>query len=192
MKPLPAIARSERLIVVVGPSGAGKDSVLSAWRQHLGTLPVHFARRVVTRPPDRSEPHEAMSEQAFEQALRAGQFATWWSAHGLRYALRWRELAPLADARWVVVNGSRAHLPTLRRQAPALHAVELTAPAELRARRLAVRGREDTRDVAARLQRDPKAEVTVSIHNDSTLSSAVERLHGWWSSIALQGFSVTS
>jgi ribose 1,5-bisphosphokinase len=192
MSTLPGIPRSERLIVVVGPSGAGKDSVLAAWRQRLGALPVHFAQRVVTRPHERSEPHEAMSTPEFERAVAGGEFATWWQAHGLHYAVRWRELAPLADARWVVVNGSRAHLAALRQQAPKLQAVELTASPELRARRLAARGREDARAVADRLRRDPPAEVALAIHNDTTLSSAVETLHGWWSSMARRGQSAPS
>jgi len=52
MRPIP---HSERLIVVVGPSGAGKDSVLAAWRSRLHAHEVHFARRLerrlARRPP---------------------------------------------------------------------------------------------------------------------------------------------
>jgi phosphonate metabolism protein PhnN/1,5-bisphosphokinase (PRPP-forming) len=174
---LQPIPHSEHLIVVVGPSGAGKDSVLGAWRKRLGGQPVAFAQRVVTRPPDPHEPHEAMGPAAFQHAAATGEFATWWSAHGLHYGVRWRELMPLAHARWVVLNGSRVHLPSLRRQAPSLHAVEITAPPELRARRLALRDREDMHGAALPLARQAPAEVALTIHNDAELPAAVDALH---------------
>jgi ribose 1,5-bisphosphokinase PhnN len=115
---LPFIPGSERLLVVVGPSGAGKDSVLAAWRHRLGAFPVHFAQRVISRQADANEQHEPISACDFARAVAAGELATWWHAHGLSYGLRWRELSPMAQARWVVVNGSREHLPALRRQGP--------------------------------------------------------------------------
>ncbi len=181
MSALPSIERSERLIVVVGPSGAGKDSLIASWRDRLGSTPVHFAQRVITREAERSEAHEAVSAAAFERAAAEGEFATWWSANGLQYAVRWCELAPLKASKWVVLNGSRAHLATLRVQAPQLKAVEITADASVRRRRLEVRGREDTQEVADRLRRDVHAKVDVRVVNDSALCAAVDVLHSWWS-----------
>ena len=48
----PAVPHSERLIVVVGPSGAGKDSVLQAWRRGLapGQAPVAVRREAMAEP----------------------------------------------------------------------------------------------------------------------------------------------
>ena len=175
---------SERLVVVVGPSGAGKDSVLAGWRHRLGALPVHFAQRVVSRLASANEQHEPISACDFDRAVAAGEFATWWHAHGLRYGLRWRELTPLGEDRWVVLNGSRAHLPSLRQQAPSLRVVELTAPPELLARRLHARDREDAQSIARRLHRQPSVEADYSISNDAHLSAAVEALHSWWRSLA--------
>ena len=183
MSSLPFIPSSERLLVVVGPSGAGKDSVLAAWRHRLGALPVHFAQRVVSRPTEASEQHEPISACDFTRAVADGEFATSWHAHGLGYGLRWRELAPIAEGRWVVLNGSREHLPALRRQAPALRAVELTAPPELLAQRLQARAREDRQSIARRLHRQPIVEADHCISNNTHLAAAVDALHCWWSSL---------
>lgn len=179
MNPTP-IPHSERLIVVVGPSGAGKDSVLRAWRERVQGHGVHFARRIITRPPEASEAHDSVSEGEFGAMRARGHLATWWHANGLLYGVGWGELAPLRHGRWVVLNGSRAHLPVLRAQAPRMQAVEITASVAVRAQRLEARGREDATGIARRLSRELPAEVAVSLHNDQSLDATVDALHDWW------------
>jgi ribose 1,5-bisphosphokinase len=68
-------------VLVVGPSGAGKDTVLAYARQHLaGYEHVVFPRRVITRPPGPGEDYESVTEAEF--ATR--RFALSWAAHGLQ------------------------------------------------------------------------------------------------------------
>lgn len=122
------------LVLVVGPSGAGKDTLLNAAREAFhGDPRVHFARRVITRPADPDgENHEPVTEAEFA----ARDFALSWSAHGLRYGIAAVDTAPV-----VVANVSRGVIA----QAAAHHAVrviEVTASPELLAARLAARGRE--------------------------------------------------
>ena len=180
--PLPPIAGSQRLIVVVGPSGAGKDSVLRGWRDALGGAAPAFARRVITRAPDATEDHEAVTPGDFAGLRAQGLLATWWQAHGLDYGTRTRELAPLAADRWVVLNGSRAHLPALRAQAPGLRVVEVSAPAHLLAQRLAARGREEASTRERRLSRAVDAAVGADLVlvNDGELRHSVDALVHWW------------
>ncbi len=180
----PHIAHSERLVVVVGPSGAGKDSVLQAWAalRGEGDAVVHLAQRVVTRPPEGgAEQHEAVSPEVFAALQASHAFATAWQAHGLGYGVRHRELAALGAGEWVVLNSSRAHLPTLRAQAPRMGVVEITACAALRAARLSGRAREDAASVAARLQREaPAPQADLTLINDGSLHEAAQGLHRWW------------
>jgi ribose 1,5-bisphosphokinase len=179
---LPGIAGAHRLIVMVGPSGAGKDSVLRGWRASLGAEAPAVARRVITRAPDDSESHEAVTLADFAGLRERGLLGTWWQAHGLHYGVRRSELAPLAGGRWLVLNGSRAHLPALRAQAPGLRVVSVSAPAPVLASRLAARGREgaDARD--ARLARVVAVPVEADLHlvNDGDLRESVAALSRWW------------
>ena len=182
---LPPIAGARRLIVVVGPSGAGKDSVLRGWRVALAPLGVQapaFAQRVITRASDATESHEAVTAGDFAGMRSQGLLATWWHAHGLDYGVRWRQLDPLAAGGWVVLNGSRAHLPALRAQAPELRVVEINAPADLLAQRLAARAREDAATRDSRLARAVRlpVEADLVLINDGELQHCVDRLVQWW------------
>ncbi len=181
-----AIAQgSHRLIVIVGPSGAGKDSIIRAW---LAALPLsrrpHRARRTITRPFDPNEDHEAIDTGAFHRARDTGEFAFHWQAHGLDYGVRHAALAPLAQDRWVVLNGSREHLAQLRATAPLARVVSIDAPEALRTQRLRERAREDFDASRLRLGRQV-AHALSDLHlvNDSTLAETVDQLSGWYEAL---------
>ncbi len=178
---------SHRLLVIVGASGAGKDSVLRGW---LASLPQelrpHLARRTITRAGgDSSEAHEAIDEAGFGAAQAAGAFAFAWQAHGLHYGVRWSELAPLGQGRWVAMNGSRAHLGALRAAAAQAHVIEVVAADAVRQARLNSRGREAGESVLDRLQRSvPAGSTDRRITNDGDLATAVAHLDGWWQGLS--------
>jgi len=180
---LPPIAGARRLIVVVGPSGAGKDSMLRGWR--AASAAPHFAQRVITRASDANESHEAVSLGDFAGLRSQGLLATWWQAHGLDYGVRRSQLEPLAAGRWVVMNGSRAHLPALRAQAPGLRVVEISAPSHVLAQRLAARAREDAAGRDSRLGRlvETPVEAELVLINDGELQRGVDTLVQWWQSL---------
>jgi ribose 1,5-bisphosphokinase len=158
------------LVLVVGPSGAGKDTLLNAARDVFRNDPrIHFVRRVITRPPDPAgENHEPVSEAAFA----ARHFALSWSAHGLHYGIAAVDTAPV-----VVANVSRGVIAAAAAQYP-VRVIEVTAPPEILAARLAARGRETAADVARRLDRTatiPPGLVIETVWNDAPLVVAVER-----------------
>lgn len=142
------------LYYVVGPSGAGKDTLLRLAREHLEGAPLLFAHRYITRPhQDATENHVALSEAEFDMRARCDCFAMQWASHGYLYAVgveidRW-----LACGLDVVVSGSREYLPTALRRYADLRLIWVDAPAVLLRERLHSRGREDDRAIATRLER---------------------------------------
>lgn len=166
------------LILVVGPSGAGKDTLLNGAREALADAPVRFVRRVITRPGDLGEEaHESVSEQAFALRQEAGDFALSWRAHGLHYAIPADISLDLAQGRVVIANVSRAVLAEAAARFP-VGVVEVTAPAEVLASRLARRGREEADDVARRLARGIELRLDVErqvVMNDGTAAEGVRR-----------------
>jgi ribose 1,5-bisphosphokinase len=163
------------LVLVVGPSGAGKDTVLGLARSALaGDSRFHFVRRVITRPADAGhEDHEAVSEAAFAQRT----FALQWRAHGLRYGIPADVIERLAQSMVVVANASRAVIAEAASRF-ATRVVVVTAPPAVLARRLAARGRETEADVAARLMREvaiPDHVPVETVVNDGTPVEAADR-----------------
>ncbi|MDB5316365.1 MAG: guanylate kinase [Rhodospirillales bacterium] len=166
------------LIAVVGPSGAGKDTLMDRARLALADdARFVFARRVITRAADAGgEAHEAMSEAEF--AARLPGFALHWSAHGLRYAIPGTIEAAMAEGRVVIANLSRGVLAKAAARYR-LRVLLITAPLAVRAARLAARGREDPADVAARLAREaplPGGLDVVTVINDASLEEGAARV----------------
>jgi ribose 1,5-bisphosphokinase len=143
-----------RLVLVVGPSGAGKDTLIELARQALRENPsVVFPRRVVTRASSAAEAHDATSDDAFERAVRAGAFALTWDAHDLRYGVPASIDGDIRAGRTVVCNVSRAIVNEARRRYANVVVALVTAPADVLAARLAIRARGSDGDIAQRLAR---------------------------------------
>ncbi|CAN7322578.1 phosphonate metabolism protein/1,5-bisphosphokinase (PRPP-forming) PhnN [Pararhizobium sp. LjRoot255] len=168
------------MIVVVGPSGAGKDSVIGFVAQRfVGRADIDFVRRVITRPSDAGgEDHESVSDSDFDARLAAGDFAVAWKAHGLQYGIPREALDRVRAGRIVIANGSRGALARFRQVFPKVVVVNITASPEALAQRLVARGRESEADILKRLQRQTPdildADVT-TIDNSGPLDIAGSR-----------------
>ena len=77
-----------RLIYLMGPSGAGKDSLLQAARPLLEARGGRIARRVITRSAEAvGEEARSVTLEAFERLEEQGAFAMSWRANGLAYGI---------------------------------------------------------------------------------------------------------
>lgn len=167
-----------KLVLVVGPSGAGKDSLL---REAALSLTQHrrivFPRRTITRPStDQAEAHDSLTVDGFLKAQESGEFALSWEAHGLHYGIPATIRDDLGQGRTVAVNVSRAIIARTAERFPNLAVLHVTAPVAVIARRLAARGRETADDITRRIAREPphfeERVETVTIVNDTTLEHA--------------------
>ncbi|PRD44959.1 phosphonate metabolism protein/1,5-bisphosphokinase (PRPP-forming) PhnN [Phyllobacterium phragmitis] len=166
------------MLAVVGPSGAGKDSLIAYARQRLvSNSSVLFVRRVITRPAFAStEEHDTCSPEAFAAARAAGAFAVDWEAHGLRYGVPRKTHAHLDRGGVAVLNGSRAALPNIRSAFGTLTTVLVTCDPDILAARLAARRRESKAEIERRLRRAmieaPDIEDAIEIDNSCELALA--------------------
>ena len=143
-----------RLVLVVGPSGAGKDTLIGLARAACaGDGNIVFPRRVVTREPSAFEDNEQVSLEAFRQAQAQGEFAIHWQAHGHCYALRRAIDDQLRAGRSVVANVSRTVVQAMRRAYADVVVVMVTAPSDILSQRLAGRARGSDGQIADRLRR---------------------------------------
>jgi ribose 1,5-bisphosphokinase len=160
-----------RLVLVVGPSGAGKDTLLDLAKAACAEdANIIFARRVITRESSASEDNHEVSLEAFRAAQARGDYAMHWEAHGHCYALPRAIDDEFRAGRTVVANVSRTVIDTLRRAYAGVVVVLITAPPQVLAERLAARGRSSDGMIEHRLGRtiDSSASPDVTIINVSS------------------------
>jgi len=179
MSEAPAIAADQsvaigpgRLILVVGPSGAGKDTLLglakAACAEDRGIV---FPRRVITRQASASEDNEEVSLGTFQEALTRSEYAMHWEAHGHCYALSRAIDDEIRAGHTVVANVSRTIVAAMRGAYANVLVVSITAPPNVLAERLAMRGRGSDGRIEHRLHRtvdEAAAAPDVTIVNTSS------------------------
>lgn len=173
--------RNGAFVAIVGPSGAGKDTLIAHAKAALAGEPqVDFVRRVITRLSDgETEDHDTLDDSEFVEALAEGAFALAWEAHGLRYGLPAGIDAAIGNGHVAVANVSRGALPALRERYANVAVVEVTADPEILAARLAGRGRESRGEILARLARTISCDTTgpsVALDNSGPKEIAGNRL----------------
>jgi len=147
-----------RLILVVGPSGAGKDTLLGFAKAACAEdAEIVFPRRVVTRQASSSEDNIALTPDEFREALARGDFAMHWEAHGHSYGLPRAIDDDIRAGRAVVVNVSRTVIAGARRAYANVMVIAITAPPELLAERIKMRSRSSDGNSEQRLSRNVDA-----------------------------------
>ena len=177
------------IYLAMGPSGAGKDTLLLGARSALasaGDETVTFIKRNITRAADSTTDIEtSVTAESFEAAEAAGEHALSWAAHETRYAIPAATLdAALASGKRCLLNVSRTTVEAARAYGKArdadVYALYITCgEAELK-RRLLARGREDEAAVDARLARSrgkdmvPSGEHVLTVMNEGGVEVGVD------------------
>jgi phosphonate metabolism protein PhnN/1,5-bisphosphokinase (PRPP-forming) len=171
------------LVLVVGPSGVGKDTLLDAARDRL-KMEKHicFPRRCITRPAGSvGEVHIPVRPEDFGQMARQGAFILSWRAHDLCYGIPRHVQDDVALGKTVIVNVSRSVID----DAYALigkenvRVLSIRASTESLRKRLHARGREDALDIERRLARASAYQVDgdtiMHVDNDADLETGIAR-----------------
>ena len=168
------------LVLVVGPSGAGKDTLIAAAREQLaGNGRFAFPKRIITRDAVADlEDHGTIDRATFETMRATGDCALCWEAHGLGYILPREIETLLEDSKTIVCNASRQVIGEAQKKYSGTKVVLVTADHQVRAQRLAGRGRETITEIEARLSREP-AQIppeinTIDVDNSGMLSKGIE------------------
>lgn len=162
-----------RLVLVVGPSGAGKDTLIALAQAACAEDPrIVFPRRVVTRDASIFENNEPVSPTQFGQMLARGGLAFQWEAHGLRYGLPRSIVDDIRSGCAVVANASRTIIESARRSYASVTVVLVTAPPDVLAQRLVIRARASDGRLHDRIRR------TVAVAVPDVIINNVERAGG--------------
>lgn len=177
-------------VLIVGPSGAGKDTLIGlACKRLTGDGRFTFPRRLVTRGSSAFEDHDSIDDASFARDWEAGHFPLAWRAHGLGYALpNFARDAALAG-QIVICNVSRAVVEEGRRTLPNVSVVEITASEQVLADRLHARSRAEDGDLSHRLARSrlvPPVCADFVIVNETAAEEGAELLVGFLREKALR------
>lgn len=162
----------------MGPSGSGKDSLMSGLLAAYPDAGLVAARRYITRPePAGGEAHVSVTPERFAELSENGAFCMQWQSHGLFYGVPAAIRDDLSAGRIVLVNGSRGYLPEAEQTFPFLEPLLVDVPQSLLEERLISRGREKGLDLSERLRRGQMfqefPEGTLHVDNSGTLEAGV-------------------
>lgn len=145
----------KKLIIIVGASGAGKDSLLKAAKDHFRDHPnIHFVRRYITRKPGEFEDNFYVDDVAFEILKDHGFFFSYWYAHELKYGVPKQAVESLKEDETMIVSISRTKIRDFEeRFSGHVTTVNVTADEAIIKQRLERRKREDSMQIHTRLQR---------------------------------------
>lgn len=144
-----------KLLLIVGNSGTGKDSLLAILKQQAGTeLRLVYPKRWITRNlSDPNESYHPVTLSEFVRKIKAGDFFIWWEAYEYLYGIDQEAKAQLQSGNNVVLNVSRQVVAELRQYYPLLTVIQVEVSPETVFNRLRQRGRGRKTEIQKRLAR---------------------------------------
>lgn len=168
-----------KLFYIMGPSGSGKDTFIQALREQWPN-DLLVAHRYITRSAAAGgENHIELSQIEFKQRREGQLFSMYWQANQHSYGLGLEVKHWLEQGFDVVMNGSRAYLPSAEEKfGEQLIPIVIHVKGDILEQRLRARGRESEGEILCRLQRakDYQCELpenAIYIDNSGCISLAI-------------------
>jgi len=169
------------LILVVGNSGSGKDSIINGVSEKypLDLKKVYIVKRYITRPPSKTEDNYFISSEEFNEMGKKGKFALQWHIYGLDYGVSIEIEDWLKNGHTVIVNVSRTIINDTRKKYKNLKVVFIKVPLEITLQRLKIRERESEQGLKERIERARNnqkfPEADFEIDNSGELDEAINQ-----------------
>lgn len=136
----------KKIVLIVGPSGVGKDTIL---RSIKGKIDVNFVKRYITRVPSKDEDNYFVDNDAFAVLKRANFFVSTWEAHGNSYGIPKNQIKNGLN----IISISRGSIKDFEKIYEKVFTVEITLPKDMLYERLKKRARENDKEIYKRLER---------------------------------------
>ena len=167
-----------KVILIVGASGAGKDTLLRNARACFRSEnTLGFVRRYITRPPDNNEDNFYVDESGFLLLKKSNFFLSTWAAHDKLYVIPIHSLSYVNGYKAMLCSISRTTISDFENRFTDVTTINITARDDVLYDRLLKRGRESKRSIEERLIRAKKpfeAKNLINFDNSSDLERSKE------------------
>jgi len=140
-----------KIVLIVGASGVGKDTLLKSSKKDLKNQ-CNFIKRYITRKPDKSEKNYYVDDYAFEILKHNSFFVSTWSAHNNYYGIAKNSIKSGLN----IISISRAKIDDFEKVFDKVYTIHVSVPKEELKNRLLLRDRESHEEIEARLNRTYK------------------------------------
>lgn len=140
-----------KIVLIVGPSGVGKDTLIKAAKKQLKNE-ANFVKRYITRKPDKNEKNFYLDKFAFEILKHNSFFVSSWSAHDNFYGIAKNSIKNTLN----IISISRSKICDFEKIYDEVYTINITVNKEELKNRLLTRNRENEEEIEKRLNRSYK------------------------------------
>ena len=161
-----------KIILIVGASGVGKDSLIKEAKKDL-KKEFNFVKRYITRKPDKNEKNYFLENCAFELLKDNDFFISSWEAHENFYGISKNSI----KNRLNIISISRSKISDFEKNFKNVYVINITLNKEELKNRLIKRGRETLEEIQKRLDRSYdkiEAKNLINFENDKSFQESKE------------------
>lgn len=162
-----------KIVLIVGPSGVGKDTLLKGAKKELKN-DINFVKRYITRKPDKSEKNFYLDEYAFEILKHNSLFVSTWNAHENFYGIAKNTIKNGLN----IISISRSKIEDFEKIYNDVYTINITVPKDELRNRLLIRKRESEEEIEKRLNRTYKkivAKNLIEFDNSGNIEESINK-----------------